>query len=162
MVKCNCIESYLLQQENLSHSLHKLRKSKLYMLQQNIDILLSLILQVISQLQWEGNTSSVAFLQATRIWRSRPCCPSPTLVWLEWTQLGISQRAWRNPWQRPNTSLELWLSSTSSCPWRQGTRSASTSSPASWPTPLNLWPSLVGCCCTRPSDRLQFHYDLPV
>lgn len=130
-----------------------------YMTQQIHNIKSSLlpasILQVISQLQWVGSTSSAASLRATRTWRSRPCCPSPTQVWPVWTQLGISLKAWRSPWRRPNTSLELWPSSTSSCPWRRGTQSASTSSPANWPTPLNPWPSSVGCCCMRPSDWME-------
>ena len=112
------------------------------------------ILQVISQLQSVGSTSSAAFWQATRTWRSRQCCPSPTLAWPEWTQLGISLKAWRSQWLRPNTYLELWLSSTSSCPWRKGTPSVLTSSLASWRSPLNPWPSLVGCCCTKTSDLM--------
>lgn len=111
------------------------------------------ILQVISQLQWVGSTSSAASWRAIRTWRSRRCCPCPTRAWPEWTRLATSPKAWRSRWRRPSTSPEPWPSSTSSCPWRPGTQSALTSSPASWLSLRNRWPSSVGCCCTRPSDR---------
>lgn len=94
-------------------------------------------------------TSLVQSWQVTRMWRSRLYSPSPTLALPAATQRATSLRAWRSRWPRHASSQARSWSSTSSCPWRPATRSASTWSRANWPILWSLSRCSVAFSCMR-------------